>query len=114
MEIFSSKIKKLLISSQKKKFFLYFGKWNFLALTVKNFLYFRKELSGLEKLKKITLKKFLIFWEMELSSLKIKNFLIFFQIKNLLYFRRRTCKAPSFLYFYISLHCFYFLKNNFI
>ena len=27
------------------KCFLYFGKWNFLALGLKNFLYFRKELA---------------------------------------------------------------------
>ena len=42
----------------KKTFFLYFGKWNFLALRLEKFLYFLK-------------KAFLIFSEIELSSNKI-------------------------------------------
>ena len=38
MELFSPKIKNYLIFSQKKKkFFLYFGKQNFIALRLKNF-----------------------------------------------------------------------------
>ena len=79
MELSNSNIKKFLIFSQKKAFlifretetpkklfiykkikpllncFLYFGKWNFLALSFKKFLYFRKELIGPAN------KKFLIF-----------------------------------------------------
>ena len=45
---------------------------------LKNFLYFRREVFDLEKLKKPTLKKFLIFQEMELSSPKLKKLLYFF------------------------------------
>ena len=41
------------------------------------FLYFRKELSEIEKRKKPALKKFLIFQEMEISSLKLKKLLYF-------------------------------------
>ena len=51
MELSTPQLKKFLIFSQKK-FFLYFRKYNFLALCLKNFLYFRRELSKLEKLKK--------------------------------------------------------------
>ena len=58
-------------------FFLYPVKWNFLALRLKNFLYFTTQTSKvfLEKnflyffWKKPTLKKFLIFWEMALCNL---------------------------------------------
>ena len=79
-EIYSKKISYI---SLKKQFFLYFGKWNFpssknkkstlrkflifsqkkaflrfreMELFLKNFLYFRRELSELEKLKKNTPK----------------------------------------------------------
>ena len=56
--------------------FLYFRKGNFLIFletkTLKNFLYFRKR-----NLLNSKNKKFLIFWEMELSSHKIRNFPIF-------------------------------------
>ena len=50
------------------------------------FLYFRKKLSELEKEKKPTLEKFLIFWEMEHSSSKLKK---------LLYFRRELAKLEN-------------------
>ena len=46
---------------------------NFLALRLKNF---RRDLSELKK-KRPILKKFLLFWEMEPSSPRIKIFLIF-------------------------------------
>ena len=36
----------------KKYFYCISGKWNFLALSLKNFLYFRRGLSKLKKLKK--------------------------------------------------------------
>ena len=59
-------IKKVFIISQKK-FFLYFGKWNFLVRRVKisggNFSSSKNE-------KKLSLKKFLIIWEMKRSSQK--------------------------------------------
>ena len=45
MELFGSKIKIFLIFSQEK-LFLYFEKWNFLALRLKNF---KRELSKLKK-----------------------------------------------------------------
>ena len=56
-----------------KRTFLYFRKWNCLALTIT----FRRKLSQLEKLKNLTFKNFIIFWEVELSSLKLKNSCIF-------------------------------------
>ena len=89
--------------------FLYFGKWNFLAPRLKIFLYFPKKsfsymsrnrlyftilaskfslrkISYIFSGKKIALKKFIIFWEMELSSLKFKNFL---------YLRREIAKPEK-------------------
>ena len=64
-----------------KKFFLFFWKWNFLALRIKisgrNFL--------ARKIKK-TLTKFLIYGEMELSSHKLKE---------LLYFRRELAMSEN-------------------
>ena len=51
-------------------FFFYFGKWNFLALSIQNF---RREFSEFKKIKETALKKFLIFEKMELSSLKLKK-----------------------------------------
>ena len=81
MDLSRPEIKKCLIFSQKK-IFLYFGKCNFLK---KKFLYFRRELSELEKLKKNSaLNKFSIFLEMKLSSPKIKTFFVFHE---------GTCKA---------------------
>ena len=66
---------------------LYFRKRNFLTFremkTSKNFLNFTRELLG-SKTGKNTLKMFLIFWEMELSSTGLKKLLIF---------QERTCKA---------------------
>ena len=72
------------------------GKWDFLAHRLKTFLYFLKKnfsyISGnfltsslkksggnfpSSKNKKNTLKKFLIFWEMEVFSPKLKNSYIF-------------------------------------
>ena len=50
------------------------------------FLYLRKKLSKLKTYKKHTLKKCLIFQEMELSSLKLKKLLIF---------QEETLKVPS-------------------
>ena len=80
MERFDTKIKKFVIFSQKK-FFSYFAKWNFPAPRLKNF---RRELSDLKKfLKKSTLKKILIFQEMEFSSPNLKK---------LLYFKRKLAK----------------------
>ena len=75
-------LKKFLIFS-RKKFFLYFGKRNFLIFSKKKlFLYFQKwnfltlrTFRG-HKIKK-PFKKFLIYREMELSSLKIKKLLLF-------------------------------------
>ena len=65
-----------------KKDFLIF--WE-MQLFKKNFLYFRRELSELEKLKKKpALNKFPIFLEMKLSSPKIKTFSVFHE---------GTCKA---------------------
>ena len=60
-------------------------KWIFLALRLKNFLYFTTPSSNsfLEKIsyafsgKKTTLKKFPLFQQMELSTIKLKNFLYF-------------------------------------
>ena len=92
-------LKKVLIFSQKC-FFLYFGKWNF----SKNFLFFRRGLSELEKLKKPTLKKFLIFREMELSVPCLKN--SYFFLKKILIFQGGTkvfytlSKSNLFFHFY--------------
>ena len=74
MELSGLKIKKVLTFSQK--WFFYFGKSNPLAIKLKNF---RRELYELEK-KKTTLKKCLIFWEMDFSSHKLKK--TFFFAKN--------------------------------
>ena len=65
--------KKFLVFFQKI-FFLYFREWNFLASNLKSsnifsknkfLLYFRSELAKLEKQKRSTLKKFLIFSKKE-------------------------------------------------
>ena len=45
MEFSDPKIKKV-VTFSKRKFFLYFGKWNFIASRLK---YFRRELSELKK-----------------------------------------------------------------
>ena len=80
MELSDPKIKIFLIFSQKKAFlifrqkvfFLYFRKLNFFLKT-----YISEENFLSSKYKKPTLKKFLIFQEMEPSSPKLKKFLIF-------------------------------------
>ena len=65
-----------------KKDFLIFRE---MQLLKKKFLYFRRELSELEKLKKNSaLNKFSIFLEIKLSSPKIKTFFVFHD---------GTCKA---------------------
>ena len=78
-------------------FFLYFEKGKIVVLRLKTFLCFlkkafstfrktvllqkiscfRRELSTLKKIKKFTLKKCLIFQEMEPSSQKLKNLKVF-------------------------------------
>ena len=66
--------------------FLYFRKLNFLTLRLKTFLYFLK-------------KVFLIFWEMELSSLKLKNSIniknYIFSKKNLSYILGVTLQSQA-------------------
>ena len=59
-----------------KKNSLYFGKWNFMALILKNFLYFLY-ISGNGNMEKSTLKKFLLFRETKLSNSKLAKLLIF-------------------------------------
>ena len=126
MELSDSRIKKVLIFSQKKFFLsfrkwnlalfkpklqkqkkihpeknsLYFGKWSFLALIFKNFLYFGKWKSR---------KKFLIFQETE----TLKSFLyfgkrnFFYILENgnpekVPYISGETFKAPKTKISYIS------------
>ena len=81
--LLSPNSKKLKNLTRKK--FLYFRKWNLLALRLNNFLYFLKKsfscISGNRTFQEMELssskmKKFLIFPEMELSSL------IFFNISG--------------------------------
>ena len=82
-------------SKKSSYIFLYFRKWNFLALILKNFLYFLKKTFLINSLyfrkqnflvfqetsyisgSKNVLKKCLMFWEMELSRPKLKKLLIF-------------------------------------
>ena len=96
-------LKKFLIFSQKK-LILYFGKRNFL-------IFYGIELSSstnkklqertfrAQKIKKKpTLKKFLIFWKMELCSPKIKKVLMFSLKKVFLIFREiKTSLKKSFI-----------------
>ena len=98
-------LQKFVIFSQKKHF-LYFGKRNFLIFSLKKFFLFifpkmvlfslknkklLEETFQAQEIKKPTLKEFLVFQEIELSSLKPKNILYFrrnfqsLKIKNLLY-----------------------------
>ena len=65
MEVYSSKIKKFLI----------FPEIELSSLII--FLYFRKELSELEKQKKVALEKSLIFREMKIFCLTTKKILYF-------------------------------------
>ena len=90
------RLKKLLYYLTKKSF-LYFQKFNFLALKTKKF---RRAFFQLETLKKPSLKKVLVFKEMEIFSHKLKNFLYFrrqlanpkkFSLwRNLSYFSKKT------------------------
>ena len=58
----------------QKKFFLYFGKWNFLENII-----FQEGTSQARKIKKkLALRNVFIFWEMELSSPMIEKILHFF------------------------------------
>ena len=106
MELSCPTVKKVLIFSRKKRF-LYFGKRNF---SKNNILYFRKELSELKKFKKPTLKKFLMFREMQLSSPKLKKLLIFqegtsVQKKNVTYtFPYKEAKFSKIKYFLIIMN----------
>ena len=101
MELSGSNIKKFLIFSQKKSFFIFRETKTLKKLFMsqetglfyipgnanpKNELHFKKsnEKKMLKKWKKATLKKCHIFWEIELSSPKLKKLLIF---------QEETCKA---------------------
>ena len=101
-----------------KKFFLYFGKWNFLALRLKNSLYFlKKNFSGISgngtflkklpifqkgtfrvrKAKKKLGKNFLYFGKWNFLVPSLKNSYFFY--KTFLIFQEETCntwKAKSF------------------
>ena len=103
MELSSPTIKNPLIFLQIKK--LFFRKWNFL----KNFLYFPKRGNFPDsENKKSTLKKFILFWEMELSSLKLKK-LIYFLKKKISYI-----SGGNFLSLKIKslfLKCFFFRRT---
>ena len=77
------------LSSSRLKKLLYFRKWNFIAPSSKNFLYFSKQkkflcfrkwnflVSRLKTFKHFLKKSFLIFREIKLSSTKLKKLLIF-------------------------------------
>ena len=111
----------------KRNFFLYFGKWNFIAPNLKNyhifpkkafFLYFRRELSELKKWQKLYLKKFvmffqkkvfLIFQEMELHGP------VFFLKKFFLMFQEGTSEAQktkNLLCFFLDFGEWYCLAPN--
>ena len=101
MELSSPKIKKvlILIFSQKKAFLIF---WEMEIFFKKNI--FGGNFASLKNKKKDTLKRFLIFREMEFSSPKHKRFLIFFLRKIFLAFQEGTYKAPQkfFLYYRIT------------
>ena len=72
----------------KKKFFVYFGEWNFLAQVLKNSHIFSEKIFLLwRELAKPRKQNFFIFWEMELSSPEIKKILFSkkISISNFLY-----------------------------
>ena len=90
--------RKLFLCFEKRKprkSSLYFREWIFLLFweteTLKKSLYFRRKLPNLKNGTKPILKKFLIFWGMELLAPSLENFLYFRtdftklqkQIKNL-------------------------------
>ena len=67
MELPSPQIKKILIFSIKKAFLIF---WNIFFFELFKKFIMKMELSELKKLKKNTLKKFLIFQEMELKNME--------------------------------------------
>ena len=85
-----------------KKNSLYFGKWNFMALILKNFLYFLY-ISGNGNMEKSTLKKFLLFRETKLSNSKLAKLLIFQEI-----FSKSQKSKISYITFLILLY-YYFI-----
>ena len=103
----SSKNKK---KNHLKKNSLYFGKWNFLDLILKDllyFLYFRKQNPSnisvnrtfqpkLEKIKKINPRK------MELSNSNIKRFLIFSRKKAFLIFQETKTSQKVLIFLELS------------
>ena len=106
MELFGSKIKKILMFSQKEVslyfrifFFLYFRKWNFLALILKNFRKRKPQKKFLIFQETEIPERLFIFWEMKLYGPPIEKFLYFRKRKprkNFLYFLKRKL----FLYFW--------------
>ena len=84
-------LKTFLTFSQKKTIFLYFEKWNFLAPSLKNIFYFRRELSNFKKLRKPTLKKFLYFRKWNFLTPSWKTHI--FSKKECFLFQKGTCKA---------------------
>ena len=103
-KIYSKKISYIF----SKTFFLFFVKWNFLALRYKiSFTlkpqpqkFYSKKISEFFFRKKPALKKFLIFCEMELSIPHLKNSYIFF--KRIFFISRENLQSlenKNFLYF---------------
>ena len=86
MELSSPKIKNFPIFSQKK-FFLYFGKWNFLFLRFKNF---RREFLEPKKFKKPLWKNFFYFRKWNFLTPSLKNSYI---VKKIPILQERTWKA---------------------
>ena len=112
-----------------RKYSLYFRKWNFLALILKNSYIFSKENFSyifrngpctfqcmLEKWKKSTSRKFLIFQEIELSNSNNNKFLIFQDTetpKNIFIFSQKK----AVLIFHeteTAKNSLYFRKRNFL
>ena len=69
--------------SKKNFFLLYFGKWNFLASRLKNYIFSQK-------------KVFLIF-RVELCSPKIKKLLYFFKIAFLIFWKIELLEKTSYI-----------------
>ena len=101
---------------------LYFGKWNFLARKLKNFLYFFISFQERKTPKKIRyilgmeccsshikdLLYFLIFWEMKPFNPSSKNKNL--PRENLLYFTKR--KPRKYLLYFPKRKLFFFLGNG--
>ena len=119
VELFSSNIKKFFIFSQEKPFlifretetpkkFLIFQETKFTYISgnrnPKKPLIFQEVTFRARKIKKLTLKKCLIFRKMELSSHVLKKLLIS---------KERTYKAGKSKNFYIFFHIFCLLRENF-